>query len=76
MQITFREKKLNENAIEKLMIQSVKKQKELEELVQTRNFILQVKLKLKVQPPYFTSLLHREMQNRIRLYFNNITSRN
>ena len=60
LQITFRQKKVNENAIEKLMIQSVKKQKELEELVQTRNFILQVKLKLKVQPPYFTALLHRD----------------
>ena len=60
LQITLRKKKINENAIEKLMIQSVKKQKELEELVQTRNFLLQVKLKLKVQPPYFAALLHRD----------------
>ena len=60
LEITLRKKKLNENTIEKLMIQSVKKQKELEELVQTRNFLLQVKLKLKRQPPYFAALLHRD----------------
>ena len=58
--IIMREKKINENTIERLMIQSVKKQKELEELVQTRNFILQVKLKLKEQPAYFASLVHRD----------------
>ena len=58
--IISRKKKNNENIIEKLMIQAVKKQKELEELVQIRNFLLQVKLKLKKQPPYFSSLLHRD----------------
>ena len=60
LKITLHKKKTNENSIEKLMIQSVKVQKELEELVQTRNFLLQVKLKLKIQPPYFTALLHRD----------------
>ena len=58
--IILHTKKKNENIIEKIMIQSVKKQKDLEQLVQTRNFILQVKLKMKYQPPYFTTLVHRD----------------
>ena len=58
--IILHQKKSNENMIEKLMIQSVKKQKDLEQLVQTRNFILQVKLKMINQPPYFSALLHRD----------------
>ena len=60
LELILRKKKTNEIMIEKLMIQSVKKQKDLEELVQTRNFLLQVKLKLKKQPPYFSALLHRD----------------
>lgn len=58
--IILHQKKMNEKAIEKLMIQSVKKQKDLEHLVETRNFLLQVKLKMISQPPYFTTLLHRD----------------
>ena len=60
LEISLKKKKLNENEIEKLMFLTVKKQEELEELVQTRNFILQVKLKLMIQPKYFTTLLHRD----------------
>ena len=60
LEISLKKKKLNENEIEKLMFLTVKKQEELEELVQTRNFILQVKLKLMKQPKYFTTLLHRD----------------
>ena len=58
--LILREKKQIENMIEKLMIQAVKKQQELEELVQIRNFLLQVKLKMKTQPKYFNSLLLRD----------------
>ena len=58
--LLYRTKKLNEKAIEKLMIQTVKKQKELEDLVQFRNFLLQVKLRMKEQPAYFNSLLLRD----------------
>lgn len=46
--------------IEKLLIQSVKKQRKLEHLVNIRNFLLQVKLRLSKQPPYFKSLLLRD----------------
>ena len=53
-------KRENENKIEKLMIQSVRRQKDLEDLVKIRNFLLQVKQKLMVQPPYYTPLLHRD----------------
>ena len=60
LEIILHQKKMNEKAIEKLMIQSVKKQKDLEHLVETRNFLLQVKLKMISQPPYFTTLLHRD----------------
>ena len=58
--IILHKKKTTENIIEKIMIQSVKKQKDLEQLVQTRNFILQVKLKMMSQPPYFKALVHRD----------------
>ena len=58
--IIYRQKRLNEKNIEKLMIQAVKKQKELEDLIQFRNFLLQVKLKMKEQPAYFNSLLLRD----------------
>ena len=58
--IILHKKKTNENIIEKIMIQSVKKQKDLEQLVQTRNFILQVKLKMMSQPPYFKALVHKD----------------
>ena len=58
--IIYRKKKHNEHEIEKLMIQTVKKQKELEDLVQFRNFLLQVKLRMKEQPAYFNSLLLRD----------------
>jgi hypothetical protein len=60
LEIILHQKKMNEKAIEKLMIQSVKKQKDLEHLVETRIFLLQVKLKMISQPPYFTTLLHRD----------------
>ena len=53
-------KRENENKIEKLMIQSVKRQKDLEDLVKIRNFLLQVKQKLMVQPQYYVPLLHRD----------------
>ena len=46
--------------IEKLLIQNVKKQRRLEHLVNIRNFLLQVKLRLGKQPPYFKSLLLRD----------------
>ena len=42
-------KKKNEMKIEKLMIQSVKKQKDLEDLVKIRNFLLQVKQKKEIK---------------------------
>ena len=58
--IILHKKKLNEKKIEKLMIQTVKKQIDLEELVQIRNFLFQVKLRLKKQPEYFQALLHRD----------------
>ena len=47
--IILHKKKLNEKKIERLMIQTVKKQIDLEELVQIRNFLFQVKLRLKKQ---------------------------
>ena len=56
----IRNKKNIESQIEKLMIQSVKVQKDLEDLVQMRNFLLQVKQKLIKQPHYYTPLLHRD----------------
>lgn len=56
----IRKKKNIESQIEKLMIQNVKVQKDLEDLVQMRNFLLQVKQKLIKQPHYFTPLLHRD----------------
>ena len=60
LEILIKRKKENENNIEKLMIQAVKRQKDLEDLVKIRNFLLQVKQKLMVQPPYYASLLHRD----------------
>ena len=60
LEIILRKKKFNENIIEKLMYQTVRRQQDLEELVETRNFILQVKLRLLKQPAYFTTLLHRD----------------
>ena len=60
LELIIKTKKLNENRIEKLMIQAVKKQKDLEDLVKIRNFLLQVKQKLMKQPPYYDSLLHRD----------------
>ena len=56
----IRNKKNIESQIEKLMIQNVKVQKDLEDLVQIRNFLLQVKQKLIKQPHYYTPLLHRD----------------
>ena len=60
LEVIIRKKKDLEKNIEKLMIQSVKKQKELEDLVLIRNFLLQVKNKLIEQPPYYAPLLHRD----------------
>ena len=60
LEIILHTKKKTENIIEKIMIQSVKKQKDLEQLVQTRNFILQVKLNMISQPSYFIALVHRD----------------
>ena len=42
------------------MIQCVKRQKDLEDLVKTRNLLLQVKQKLMVQAAYYAPLLHRD----------------
>ena len=55
-----KQKRLIEYKIEKLIIQTVKKQNELERLVDLRNFLLQVKLNLSKQPPYFKALLLRD----------------
>ena len=60
LEIIIKRKRDNENKIEKLMIQAVRKQKDLEDLVKIRNFLLQVKQKLKVQPQYYAPLLHRD----------------
>ena len=57
---SMQQKKKIVRIIEKLLIQSVKKQKRLEHLVNIRNFLLQVKLRLGKQPPYFKSLLLRD----------------
>ena len=56
----IRNKKNIESQIEKLMIQNVKVQKDLEDLVKMRNFLLQVKQKLIKQPNYYIPLLHRD----------------
>jgi len=60
LEIVIRNKKNIESQIEKLMIQNVKVQKDLEDLVKMRNFLLQVKQKLIKQPHYYTPLLHRD----------------
>ena len=60
LEIIIKRKRENENKIEKLMIQCVKRQKDLEDLVKIRNFLLQVKQKLMVQPAYYAPLLHRD----------------
>ena len=57
---SMKQKNLIEQKIEKLLIQTVKKQSRLEHLVNIRNFLLQVKLGLGKQPPYFKSLLLRD----------------
>ena len=57
---SIKQKKKLELIIERLLIQSVKKQTRLEHLVNIRNFLLQVKLGLSKQPPYFKSLLLRD----------------
>lgn len=43
--------------IEKLMIENVLKQKELEHLIEIRHFLIQVKNTLLKQPPYFNNIL-------------------
>ena len=60
LELSIIEKREIQNKIEKLLIKNVKKQSELENLVNLRNFILQVKLGLKKQPPYFKELLNRD----------------
>ena len=40
LELIIQKKKQNENKIEKLMIQSVKRQKDLEDLVKIRNFLI------------------------------------
>ena len=60
LELIIKRKRENENKIEKLMIQCVKRQKDLEDLVKIRNFLLQVKQKLMVQPAYYAPLLHRD----------------
>ena len=60
LELIIKTKRDNESKIEKLMIQSVKRQKDLEDLVKIRNFLLQVKQKLIEQPPYYAPLLHRD----------------
>ena len=60
LEILNKKKRANENEIEKLMIQAVKRQKDLEDLVKIRNFLLQVKQRKMIQPPYYAPLLHRD----------------
>lgn len=60
LEILIKTKRDYENRIEKLMIQAVRRQKDLEDLVKIRNFLLQVKQKLMVQPQYYTPLLQRD----------------
>jgi hypothetical protein len=60
LELLIKRKRENENKIEKLMIQAVKRQKDLEDLVKIRNFLLQVKQKKITQPSYFAPLLHRD----------------
>ena len=60
LELIIKQKREIQNIIEKLLIVNVKKQNELENLVNLRNFILQVKLGLKKQPPYFKELLNKD----------------
>ena len=60
LEIKIRDKIELKKIIESLLIKTVKKQKQLEHLVDIRNFLLQVKLKLVKQPAYFKTLLYRD----------------
>ena len=60
LEVSIIQKREIQNKIEKLLIKNVKKQNELENLVNLRNFILQVKLRLSKQPPYFKELLDKD----------------
>ena len=60
LEIKIRDKIGLKKIIESLLIKTVKKQKQLEHLVDIRNFLLQVKLKLVKQPAYFKTLLYRD----------------
>ena len=60
LEIKIRDKIELKKIIESLLIKTVKKQKQLEHLVDIRNFLLQVKLKLVKQPAYFKTLLFRD----------------
>ena len=60
LDLKIKQKAKLEYQIEKLIIQNVIKQKDLENLVEIRNFLLQVKNKYPKQPPYFNTLLNRD----------------
>ena len=60
LELKIKQKIKLEYQIEKLIIQNVVKQKELENLVEIRNFLLQVKNKYLIQPSYFNILLNRD----------------